>query len=387
MRSVTVSEGEKEENSVEYIVNELLAYATYYSHRATGDNIKKMIKEFYGPQEISQARTVLIDNTADDCLECIKGKGYRRDSTKRNAADAELADIILIVIECDKKDKQGTVFVARDMARLPKASPEEMNAVAILDRLAVAELRIRMLQEEQSLQKAKITQLAAAQPSYAAIAASKQASDAPRPEAMPQPTCAVLNPAGPLPPPGFARTSASTAAKSGGPSQPSGAPHPMGPPPAPGSVRSRPHTQQRPAVFPPHNAPRSPSRDSRASSSDFRTVQRKRKPKGVLGNKVTSDNCMLKSGPEVMDIFVSRLKASTVDSNVTDFLKDEGVNVISIEKVSNTNAKMNSYKIVIQYSDYNKVMKQEFWPNGIACRRFFNKRNDVRESKGSSFVD
>ena len=71
--------------------------------------------------------------------------------------------------------------------------------------------------------------------------------------------------------------------------------------------------------------------------------------------------------PPARVIFVSRVVTGDKES-MSNFIKSRGVNVINIEKTSHEDATFSSYKIRISVVDKEKVFDPNFWPEGVKCR-------------------
>ena len=55
-----VSAGASSRTGIKIIINELLAYATFYRDKCTGADLHKMIVSFYLPSEINESKTLLL---------------------------------------------------------------------------------------------------------------------------------------------------------------------------------------------------------------------------------------------------------------------------------------------------------------------------------------
>lgn len=97
----------------------------------------------------------------------------------------------------------------------------------------------------------------------------------------------------------------------------------------------------------------------------------KSKPKAVFGTK---QSMLIRSAPRCHDLFVFRVHRDISDDTLRDFLKNEGVTIHDLELVSWQDATTKSYRITLESPDLDSVLKPEFWPDGIGCRRFFKKK-------------
>ena len=105
-----------------------------------------------------------------------------------------------------------------------------------------------------------------------------------------------------------------------------------------------------------------------------RIRREKRKNETVIGKR---KGISVNSGLKHISVFVSRVHPDETDESVKSFICDEGVEVIDIKQVSNVNAFMTfmkSYRVTINFDDLNKVQHEGFWPKGMGCRKFYEKR-------------
>ena len=61
---------------------------------------------------------------------------------------------------------------------------------------------------------------------------------------------------------------------------------------------------------------------------------------------------------------------------MSDFLKEKNLNPINIARVSHEGALFRSYKIRISKFDLDKVLDHSFWPLGIQCRLWKERRHN-----------
>ena len=78
------------------------------------------------------------------------------------------------------------------------------------------------------------------------------------------------------------------------------------------------------------------------------------------------DDNRLKSDSETIHIMVKYLSKQYVDDDMKKYVDEEGVEVHSVETVSNPNAK--SFRIEIPFKDKDGVTREEFWPSGISLK-------------------
>ena len=68
------------------------------------------------------------------------------------------------------------------------------------------------------------------------------------------------------------------------------------------------------------------------------------------------------------------------------YLTDKGVVVNNIQKTSHQMSKFCSFKICIYKTDLHKVYDENFWPNGVYCKRWFDRseQNADADSNGGN---
>ena len=117
------------------IMNELLTYVSFYFLNSSSDAIKNVLKNFYHPKEVSDAK-VLLWQVATDRLPSLV---IRQDSDLRSAKEADIVDIINAFRKMDSDDADFPDFVCKNMDRIPKYAPEEIDLASVVQRLSVVE--------------------------------------------------------------------------------------------------------------------------------------------------------------------------------------------------------------------------------------------------------
>jgi hypothetical protein len=105
-----------------------------------------------------------------------------------------------------------------------------------------------------------------------------------------------------------------------------------------------------------------------------RRIQRKQRRNDAVIGKRTDRH--IKSGLKNIDIFIFRVHCDVKDDTIQQFMTDENVSVVKFEKVSHEDSLMKSYKVTIKFDDLKLVMDEDFWPDGIGCRKFYSKRKE-----------
>ena len=130
------------------VINELLSYISYYRDKGNAAGLHKVTGRFYTAAEISSAKKCLIDTFSmhvTDCPYTVE----RRNSTARQAYDAELEDILGIIETLDDKDVlKNVVFAAVNLDRVPRYGPEEITVCAVVDRQVGVETKLEQLTNE-----------------------------------------------------------------------------------------------------------------------------------------------------------------------------------------------------------------------------------------------
>ena len=80
-----------------------------------------------------------------------------------------------------------------------------------------------------------------------------------------------------------------------------------------------------------------------------------------------------RSGRKTTDMFVFNVHIDVKSEKVKQHITDK-ISIENFAKMSNDNAPMQSFKFTISCDDYDNIMKPEFWPKGVRCRRFIYKR-------------
>ena len=104
----------------------------------------------------------------------------------------------------------------------------------------------------------------------------------------------------------------------------------------------------------------------------FNSDAKKRKTVSGNGNSNKLRGAPLPS----RDLFVYRVEKGTDPSDLADYMKDNGIVARSIQKVSNAEAKFDSFRVELKVTDVNDVMDTEFWPVGICVRRFNQRKTE-----------
>ena len=104
----------------------------------------------------------------------------------------------------------------------------------------------------------------------------------------------------------------------------------------------------------------------------FTTVtNRRHKQTAVYGN---ANDDTFTAGLQKHELFVFQVNKNVTEDQVKEYINKNDVTVVSIKLMTAAEALSNSYYVVIHCMDVRPIMKPEFWPTGVGCRRFRKKQ-------------
>lgn len=348
------------------ILDPVLTYVTHSLGNSSVYSIKQACRGFYTLEEVNVSKDILWKVGDNNVLPPFV---RRRDSTKGNEIDKVIDDIVIGIQKLDAASSLPPFAVDPSaLNRIPKASPAETFPISVCERLNLLEAKVSQLPDlEERIKQAEI-KMERVPASYAAAAASNEPN-----QIRVQPPTSLNAPAN-------ASTSACALP---------GPLHVKLPPVKASSNISSWHDRAVNKALGKAKAtaaaPLYGSQASLASSGpswydegfDYTGEQKKKKMKRVKNRKaVTGTSTMLsgklKGAPEPSrDIFVYRVVKDTTESEIQDYIVDNNIAVRGVSKVSNTEARFDSFRVEIKVSDLNQVLNASFWPEGICVRRFF----------------
>lgn len=134
MPATDISAGADNRTGFRIVINELLAYATFYRDKCTGADLHKVIVNFYLPSEINESKTILLNEYSIHLTDC-PFRTARRQSNTRSAHDAEVEDILGVLEFLDNLNSLDSVnFAAATLDRLPRYGPNDINICAVVDK-------------------------------------------------------------------------------------------------------------------------------------------------------------------------------------------------------------------------------------------------------------
>ena len=355
------------------IQNELLSYLQYYLSRSSSENLKAVIVRFYGEAEINKAKLLLWRCVEDDIIGVFQN---RITTASRSALEANTQDIITAF---QKSDAQGVLlpsFAAIDLNRVPKFAPEEMGDFAVREKLSALEQRLNLMENQVlgNSDSIKTLEISVQQGLFDIDQDKfKNKTDTYATKQWPK-----------LPERKSNNQSSSMSGNSGNsgnnanskPSTPRGRMLPVLP--LENTIWSLTPKPKRLATtgtkssYPEPGVSNAETNEWQMTRQERQRIRReKRKNETVIGKR---EGISVKSGLKHINVFVSRVHPDETDESVKSFICDEGVEVIDIKQVSNVNAFMKSYRVTINFDDLNKVLDEGFWPKGMGCRTFYEKR-------------
>ena len=135
-------------------INELLAYLSFYLHSSNVENIKRISLIFYDQDEIINSKKILwtlCSNHLDNFID-------RKNTDKRSSAEANIQDIMDGLLKLDAINKLPN-FVAKQLNKIPDRQPEELNIFAMINRVAKLEKKMCEYEEIVNSHECRITSM------------------------------------------------------------------------------------------------------------------------------------------------------------------------------------------------------------------------------------
>lgn len=125
------------------ILNEVLAYTSFYRRRANIDALKRVALSTFLPCVISEAKKTLVTRFRAAIDPTSQILSERRSSTVRAAHEVEMDDIIGILDILDTQCAiDNVIFVAANFEIMPKFGPEEINIASVVERQSRVEFAL-----------------------------------------------------------------------------------------------------------------------------------------------------------------------------------------------------------------------------------------------------
>ena len=350
----------------EQIVNEMLTYCLFHQKNSSSSAIKRVVMDFYTPEEIREAKQTLWDAYGEDVLGVTPS---RHDIQGRDAHDKEVDDILLAAatIDAGVEAAEQVTFVAANLGRLPRVAPEELDLTSVVMRLTQLERTYASLERKVASNTDSVAAILEVQlqTSSYSVAAQQHVSHV-MPGGHVRPATALMK-SQPRDAGRVASADVNTPAMAPGHQQQT---------PAQAKTTS---TNGPGGCDAPHDNDDGENRDVGGDGFQVSRQQRLREQKqakrssrkAVYGS---GSNAALRAGKQTREVFVFNLDGATTAEELTEFLNDIGIQTEQIECRSNENAVNKSFRIVINNNDYDKIMDSEIWPARVGIRPYYRKR-------------
>ena len=305
------------------VYDPVLAYISYSMLTSPAEYTKQVVLQFFHPEELVTARQALQNCCDREVLPEIK---KRHNIASAKGSSLTVGDLIDGIIALDKANKLPCFAVEfSKLNRIPLAQPCETSNISICERLSKLEARVAT-NENLITQNTSI---------ISEIKISNKDCNVPRHRPTP-----VAPPLSQPPPPlqAINQGSSSDAHQSN---------HECN-----GSLWAEIVGRNLPGT----------------DGFIHPTKRRSRKRRGVLGKKKDTP---ITSGPDDVELFVSRVNNCITPETMKTYITDQGVDVHSINVVSHKDSRTKSFKVKIKNAQFKDVMDDSFWPSGVACRKFF----------------
>jgi hypothetical protein len=344
------------------VINELLCYVQHYSNSASFESLKKVIIDFYSPDEINTAKKLVWRS----CEAFLPAYEKRVKSSMRSAHEAEVYDILNAFKKLDCSDSDIPQYAAGDLDRLPKHGPEEFDLVSVLDRLLALEHNQKICEKRMCRNTDSIETLFSmygANHSYAAKAKSPKntetsnqcevLSDTPvYSELKERPHDTVM------PPPGLPQRINSPRVK-GNTTQV-----------VPVEDKKKKEDVAAEVTEAKNNVSAEESEGYQLPA--YHRKKERRRQNAVYGS--ATDTHGLKGASRSTELFVFRLEKSTTEEQVVNYIKKKNINSVSnIDCVSHVDSTYKSFKLTVNFNDVDAFMEPSFWPQNVGCR-YYRKR-------------
>ena len=390
-----------------HIVNGVLAYVVYAKATCTRDNLITVLDSTYTEKEIQEARDLLWSTGGTDLLGECPG---RSDSAKRTKRHILCCDIYDAMRKIDATDIPFPSFVAdpTSLGRLPKYNPEELNIVAMDQRMRAMEQLIHTLDATMSMKTTGYDALAD-EVSIMKVAVQQHTSrfnrmDQNRLVHVSQPpaervTEQVIPPPVPssvtLKPiiPGGSQPHATEPASLHTSNDPQSHTQVAQPPVLRKRESQKPMTPinrsvavTQPAVTRDNDRSSVLSYSSHANDlardPGFITVKRRRPP--AVKGKSTTGNTFEGGSPVTRHVFLFNVNGDVPEIKVKEHMDIKRMQYTSIRRMSNENAPYKSFLITVPSAEYNKTLDPEMWPAMTKLREFRMPRGGLRQQNGGA---
>ena len=393
------TEGSKSSNSSDsepvLIVNTLLTYAEYCMSCASPDNMRQVLCSHFTIDEITDAKEILWDSF--DLGELPK----RANSANRSACEAHISDIMNALYSMDSSAVKHTFYIdPKGIARLPRFNPENLNVVALDQRVAELNEMCSVMQAQINSYRSLSMQCNDRMDSIGTIL--QQHTNALRGHPFPAVYVAPANPVNDTkssPTAVVTRPSYATSVSSNKSDMRSLATHSAMTSPLscrPTDVRSSPPQKQNNnsgAVPIPTYITSPPVSIDNSSASGIsgedgfqkpaehqrrERKQEKRRTKVVHGSAEHRDGGF-RGAPKtpVCDLFIYHVEHDSTVHDLRNYLTNRGINItkLRIDVTSHVDAYFKSFRIIAPMEQIDSLLSSELWPRDVRIKEYVPPRN------------
>ena len=104
-------------------------------------------------------------------------------------------------------------------------------------------------------------------------------------------------------------------------------------------------------------------------------MKRKRKPQAT-GTRKPSNNNNLRGALRTVDLYIGRCDNDMTTDDVISYVENElKIKSISCIELKTKIQLSKSFKLTVKINDRDLLLSDDSWPEGIICRKFYNKRD------------
>ena len=308
-----------------HVVNEMLAYITFHYKQCTENDIAVVILDLYDPQAIYDAKRLIWEHYNMH----LQPIGTRRNSLVGGSIhEKDLNDIMCAVKEIDKCGKeQSTMFVAANLDKLPRVTPGEIDLICVRERITLLEQATRNMQQCVTRHE---TVLAAGKATASAQMRGLHVNLPPNESSAASSSIPSLTSQAPPSTSHLSETTWSSVAVDAAAA-------------AAAAATAAAATTATDGFVVPKSQRQKPARKQPDAPS-----QAKRATKVYYGTKNSE---FIKSAPRRLELFVFNVASSTDDKSLREFLADEHVNVLELQRLSKEGAWTQSFCVLITALD------------------------------------
>ena len=343
------------ENSESFFVNELLCYVFWHFNNSTFDGLKKVLVNFFHPDEVSQAKKLLWEK----CSNLLNPIENRRGSAARSQQIAEIIDILNAVKKIDQTQSECPAFVSKNLDRIPKFGPSEFDLSSIVERLGDVERQLKTLQSSSLKHEDDIMTLFSnkcdgMKSGDAVVSGIQDAGTSHEHPSFSNPSTESNEP--------LIRKHLYSDAIINGKSAPNAyvfssknCPDYMG---AHSLVVNLPPEDEEVLSDMKKDKVECEGSDFQISREDKKRQARARRREAAVYGKSTQGG--LKGAKRTVDIFVFRVDKATIDSEVKNYMESQNIIPVKTKCVSSDESVYKSYCITVNYNDKDTVFNDEF---------------------------